>query len=382
MALQRLREEVEKVKIELSETPIATLSIPFITATPAGPKHLEMKISRTVFENLIADLVDSIENPALLALKDAKITPDMIDKVLLVGGSTRIPVIQDRIARLTGKELSKNVNPDECVALGAAIQCAIVKGLTHGVVLVDVIPMTLGIEVEGGEFIPIIPRNTAIPVSKTKMFTTIADDQELVEVKIFQGERKIASANKHLGDFQLTGIRKVQKGVPRIEVVFDVNVDGILHVSARDVDTGANQTIVIKDASGLSESQIQKMVEDAKIYEQQDKNTIQRMNLLNRAEGLILAGNNLLCSIRENNLQSQCGDYMLDLKDGLGELERQKMKQDNDSLDAMVESVEALINHPPVTISNHTLSPSEPDVVESDVKATDLQQEDLEILEQ
>lgn len=381
MALQRLREEVEKVKIELSEATIATLSIPFITATSQGPKHLEMKISRSVFENLIADLVDSIEKPAQLALKDARISPEMIDKVLLVGGSTRIPIIQEKITRLTGKELFKNVNPDECVALGAAIQCAIVKGSTQGVVLVDVIPMTLGIEVEGGEFIPIINRNTSIPVSKTKMFTTIADNQELVEVKVYQGERKIASANKHLGDFQLTGIRKAVKGEPRIEVTFDVNVDGILHVSARDIDTGANQTIVLKDASGLSESQIHKMMEDARLFEQQDKNYIHRMNLLNQAEGLILSGNNLLCSLTENKMEDHYAELILDLKEGLNELEKQKMKNDTESLNAMVEAVEALLNQIPQIKTPAVNSSAEQNLPSDETIVRHLKQEDLGMLE-
>ncbi len=343
MALQRLLEEVEKAKIELSESPITQLSIPFITATEKGPRHLEMKISRSLFENLIKDLVEAIEEPAKIALKDAKLSVDQIDKVLLVGGTTRIPVFQDKIAQITKKELYKNINPDECVALGAAIQSAIIKGTTKGIVLVDVIPMALGIEVEGGGFVPIIDRNTPIPVSKTKLFTTISDDQEMVEVKIYQGERKLAIANKFLGNFQLTGIRNSRKGEPRVEVTFDVDVDGILHVSAKDLDTNVKQTIIIKDASGLSPEEIKHMVEEANRYEEQDRQWLMKLNLTNKAEGLLLEGNDLLFLCQEKDLTESHASLLIDLKEALGELQKYKEREDMENLGAMVETTQSIL---------------------------------------
>ncbi len=384
MALQRLSEEVEKVKIELSDAPATNLNIPFITATKSGPKHLEMKITRSLFENLIKDIVEQIKEPAEIALKDAKLTKDKIDKVLLVGGSTRIPYIQEKIKEITGKEeLHREINPDECVALGAAIQAAIIKGSAKGIVLVDVIPLTLGIEVEGDTFVPIIERNTPIPVSKTKLFTTIADNQKIVDVKIYQGERKIASANKFLGNFQLTGIREAKKGEPRIEVTFEVDVDGILQVSAKDVDTGAKQEIVLKDSTGLSEDEIKEKIENAKMYEEYDKEYLAKMHLLNKADALIIEGNDLLFFFKENKIELE-GDLLLDLKDAIEELESIKSKDSlvSSEVKDMVDTVETLLSKVRFEKEKYSDLDNENDKVKKEEKDDDnIDKDDLEILE-
>ncbi len=289
-ALQRLRDAAEKAKIELSTKLETEVSLPFIAVTESGPLHLEMRITRALFESLTKDLVEMTRGPIERALSDAKLTPQDIDEIILVGGMTRVPMIQRFIKEIFGKEPNKGVNPDEAVAIGAAIQAAIIAG-TEGakdkdVVLVDVTPLTLGIEVKGGLFEPIIPRNTTIPVKKSKIFTTVEDYQTEVEIRVYQGERPIARDNIFLGSFKLVGIPPAPRGVPQIEVTFDIDSDGIVHVSAKDLGSGKQQEMVVTGRHQLSDEEIQKMIEDAQKYEEQDRRMREEIELKNRADDL------------------------------------------------------------------------------------------------
>ena len=289
-ALQRLRDAAEKAKIELSTKLETEVSLPFIAVTESGPLHLEMRITRALFESLTKDLVEMTRGPIEQALNDAKLSPQDIDEIILVGGMTRVPMIQQFIKDIFGKEPNKSVNPDEAVAIGAAIQAAIIAG-TEGakdkdVVLVDVTPLTLGIEVKGGLFEPIIPRNTTIPVKKSKIFTTVEDYQTEVEIRVYQGERPIARENIFLGSFKLVGIPPAPRGVPQIEVTFDIDSDGIVHVSAKDLGSGKQQEMVVTGRHKLSEDEIQRMIEDAKRYEEQDRRMKEEIELKNRADDL------------------------------------------------------------------------------------------------
>lgn len=271
MAIQKLREEVEKAKIELSETLVVEINIPFISADQNGPKHLNITIKREDFEELIDEYIEETIHLTKKAIADTELDIDEIDKVLLVGGSTRIPKVQKDVADLLGEnKIVKNINPDEIVALGAAIQAGIIAGDKKGVVLVDVTPLSLGIEIEGGIFTPVIDRNTSIPTTQTKLFTTVADNQRTVEIHVLQGERTRASENISLGKFQLSGIRDAEKGEPRIEVTFGVDVDGIVNVSAKDLDTDSEHHITIKNQVALSAEKIEEIIEDARKNKEED----------------------------------------------------------------------------------------------------------------
>ncbi len=287
MALQKIKEEAERAKIELSEIYETEVNIPFIAADETGPKHLQISLTRDLFEDLVKDLVDRLEGPVLQALEDAGLSPGEIDDVLLVGGSTRIPIVQRKIKEIIGKEPLRGVNPDECVALGAAIQAAMIKGEVKGIVLVDVTPLSLGVETVGGIFTKIIERNTPIPTSASRIFTTIADNQTTVEIHVLQGERPLAKDNISLGRFQLTGIRPAPRGVPRIEVTFSIDVNGIVHVRARDLDTGKEQKVEIKGTKALSEEEIERLLREAEKQREKDQREFKERNLRNKIESLI-----------------------------------------------------------------------------------------------
>ncbi|MBC7077794.1 MAG: molecular chaperone DnaK, partial [Synergistales bacterium] len=286
MALQRLREAAEKAKVELSSMPETTISLPFITATNTGPKHLELTLTRAKFEEMTADLLERVVGPVQRALSDAGLTPNEIDKILLVGGATRMPMVQRKIRELLGKEPTKGVNPDECVAVGAAIQAAILAGEHKDIVLVDVTPLSLGVETLGGVFTKIIDRNTAIPVSKSQVFTTAADNQTQVEIHVLQGERPMAADNVTLGRFVLDGIPPAPRGVPQIEVTFNIDVNGILNVTAKDKATGRSQHVTIH-SSRLSEAEIERMRKEAEANEEADRRKKELADARNEADSLI-----------------------------------------------------------------------------------------------
>ncbi|MGE5632480.1 MAG: molecular chaperone DnaK, partial [Caulobacteraceae bacterium] len=287
MALQRLKEAAEKAKIELSGVVQTNINLPFITADASGPKHLDITLTRAKFDELTHDLVEMTMEPARRALSDAGLTPDGINKVILVGGSTRIPAVQEAVKKLTGKEPYKGVNPDECVAVGAAIQAAVLTGEVKDVLLLDVTPLSLGIETLGGVFTKLIERNTTIPTKKSQVFSTAADGQTSVEIHVLQGEREMAAYNKTLGRFQLTGIPPAPRGVPQIEVTFDIDANGIVHVTAKDLGTGNEQKVTITASTNLSDNDINTAVKDAEKYAAEDKKRKEEVETRNHADSLV-----------------------------------------------------------------------------------------------
>ncbi|MCZ6789752.1 MAG: molecular chaperone DnaK [Chloroflexi bacterium] len=297
MALQRLREAAEKAKIELSTVIQTEINLPFITADASGPKHLAMTLSRSKLEQLVGDLIDRTVGPCKQALKDASLTASKIDEVILVGGMTRMPVVQQKVQELFGKEPNKSVNPDEVVAMGAAVQAGVLKGEVRDVLLLDVTPLTLGIETLGGVTTALISRNTTIPTSKSEVFTTAADGQTSVEVHVLQGERGMASENKALGKFILDGILPAPRGVPQVEVTFDIDANGIFNVSAKDRGTGKEQRITITGSSGLSKDDVEKLVQEAETHAEEDKRLREEIETKNLADSMAYNAEKLL---REN----------------------------------------------------------------------------------
>ena len=287
IASQRLKEAAEKAKIELSGTTTANINLPFITADATGPKHLDVTLTRAKFDELTSDLVDATIEPMRKALKDAGLTVDQVNKVILVGGSTRIPAVQEAVKKVTGKEPFKGINPDECVAIGAAIQGGVLAGDVKDVLLLDVTPLSLGLETEGHIFTRLIDRNTTIPTSKSQVFSTAADGQTTVEINVLQGERQMAYDNKSLGRFQLTGIAPAPRGVPQIEVTFSIDNNGIVNVSAKDKATGHEQQITITASTNLTEEEINQRVKEAEQYAEEDKKRKEEVETLNHADSMI-----------------------------------------------------------------------------------------------
>jgi len=335
MALQRLKEAAEKAKMELSTTMETEINLPFITADASGPKHLLMKLTRAKLEQLMDDLIQRSVGPCKQALSDANLKPEDIDEVILVGGSTRIPKIQEIVRNLFGKEPNKGVNPDEVVAVGAAIQGAVLSGEVKDVLLLDVTPLTLGIETLGGVFTKMIARNTTIPTKKTEVFSTASDSQPSVEIHVLQGEREMAAYNRTLGKFHLDGIPPAPRGIPKVEVTFDIDANGILHVSAKDMGTGKQQAITITGHSGLDEKEIDRMVKDAESHSQEDKKRRDVIDAKNQADQLVYSLEKLL---REN------GDKIPSEEAGRvqTEIDNTKKAIATDDLDKIKRAVESL----------------------------------------
>ena len=337
MALQRLKEAAEKAKIELSTTMETEINLPFITADASGPKHLLMKMTRARLEQLMEDLVQRSVAPCKQALSDANLKASEIDEVILVGGQTRAPRIQQLVKGLFGKEPNKGVNPDEVVAVGAAIQGAVLSGEVKDVLLLDVTPLTLGIETLGSVFTKMIPRNTTIPTKKTEIFSTASDNQPSVEIHVLQGERELATANRTLGRFHLDGIPPSPRGVPKIEVNFDIDANGILHVSAKDMGTGKQQAITITGHSGLDEKEIDRMVKDAETHSDEDRKRREVIDAKNHADQLIYSLEKLL---RENKDKIHGNDA----EKVREEIERTKKAMETENAEAIRNAIEALSN--------------------------------------
>ena len=322
MALQRLKDAAEKAKKDLSGVSTTQISLPFITASAEGPLHLELTLTRAKFEELTHDLVERTKQPVRQALKDAGLSQSDIDEVILVGGSTRIPAVVEAVRKETGKEPNKSVNPDEVVAMGAAIQGGVISGDVKDIVLLDVTPLSLGIETMGGVFTKLIDRNTTIPTSKSQVFSTAADNQPAVDVHVLQGERQMAADNKTLGRFQLTDIPPAPRGIPQIEVTFDIDKNGIVNVSAKDLGTGKEQTITIKSSSGLTDEEIDRMVKDAEANAEADKKRREEADLRNEVDQLVF----------------QTDKVLADLKDKVSEEEVKKAESARDELKAAIEA--------------------------------------------
>ncbi len=353
MALQRLREAAEKAKKELSTTTTTNINLPFITATSEGPKHFDMNLTRAKFEELIHSIVDRTTAPVRNALADAKLSASDIDKVLLVGGSTRIPCVQEHVKQLTGKEPSKNLNPDECVAIGASIQGGKLAGDAGAgeVLLLDVTPLTLSIETMGGIATHLIERNTTIPTRKSQIFSTAADNQTAVDINVLQGERQFARDNKSLGQFRLDGIPPARRGVPQIEVTFDIDANGIVKVSAKDLGTGKEQNITITASSNMSEADIEKAVKEAAEFEAQDKKRKEGVDARNNADSIVFQTEKAMEEVGDKldaGLKSQVEADLADLKkivsetannDNLSDMQVQQLK---DGTEKLMKSSQAL----------------------------------------
>jgi molecular chaperone DnaK len=342
VAMQRLRDAAENAKIELSTVQKTNINLPYITTTESGPKFMDIDLTRAKFESLIADLVDSTIGPVKQALADAKLSPEDIDHVLLVGGSTRVPLVQETVRKILNKEPDKGINPDECVALGAAIQAGVLTGETKDVLLLDVTPLSLGIETLGGIATKLIERNTTIPTRKSQIFSTAADGQTSVEIHVVQGERALAKDNFTLGRFQLTGIPPAPRGIPQIEVTFDIDANGIVHVSAKDLGTGNEQSITIKPQdSRPSEAEIQRMMDEARRFEEEDRKKREEIELRNAADTAIFTAERAISDAKETieaadreRIESAIADLKKALEGDDTKAIRQKM-------DALTEAVYA-----------------------------------------
>jgi len=335
MAMQRLREAAEKAKIELSGVTSSNINLAYITADATGPKHMDITLTRAKFDELTADLVQKTMDPVKRALSDAKLSTNDINKILLVGGSTRIPAVQDAVKNYFGKEPFKGINPDECVAIGAAIQAAVLTGDVKGLVLLDVTPLSLGIETEGGIFTKMIERNTTIPAKKSMVFSTAANNQTQVDVHVLQGEREIASYNKSLGNFILDGIAPAPRGVPQIEVTFDIDANGIVNVSAKDKGTGREQKITITASSNMSEEDIQKAIKEAELHAAEDKERKEKVDIKNKAESTVFQTEKALTDFGDKVSEEDkapINDALAKLKDAIAKDDTEAMKTETENV--------------------------------------------------
>ncbi len=342
MALQRLKEAAEKAKIELSSSLETDINLPFITADASGPKHLNMKLTRAKFEQLTEGLIEKTIGPVGTALKDASLTASQVDEVVLVGGQTRMPKVQQRVKEFFGKEPHKGVNPDEVVAVGAAIQGAVLKGEVKDVLLLDVTPLSLGIETLGGVTTKLIEKNTTIPTRKSQIFSTAADNQPAVTINVLQGEREMAEGNKSLGRFELTGIPSAPRGVPQIEVTFDIDANGIVHVSAKDLGTGKEQSIRITASSGLSKEEIDKMVKEAELHKEEDSKRKELIEVRNRLDGLVYSVEKTLKDSAdkiESSDKMTAEEKIADAKKAIESDDIDKIKQVTEELEKLSHSI-------------------------------------------
>jgi molecular chaperone DnaK len=335
MALQRLKEAAEKAKMELSTSTETTINLPFITADASGPKHLDVKLTRAKLESLVADLLDKLEKPCRTAIKEANLGSGGVDEVVLVGGMTRMPAVQERVEKIFGKKPHKGVNPDEVVAMGAAVQAGVLQGDVNDVLLLDVTPLSLGIETLGGVMTKLIDKNTTIPTKKSQVFSTAADNQPAVSIHVLQGERQMSADNKTLGQFELSEIPPAPRGVPQIEVSFDIDANGIVHVAAKDKATAKEQSIRITAASGLSEEDIDKMVKDAEMHADDDKQKRELVDTKNSAEALV--------DQTEKTLKEH-GDKVDEAtkKDIEAAVEALKQAKDSNNIDELKQKIESL----------------------------------------
>ncbi len=335
MAMQRLREAAEKAKIELSGVASSNINLAYITADATGPKHMDITLTKAKFDELTADLVAKTMEPVKRALADAKMTTSDINKILLVGGSTRIPAVQEAVKNYFGKEPFKGINPDECVAIGAAIQAAVLTGDVKGLVLLDVTPLSLGIETEGGIFTKMIERNTTIPAKKSMVFSTAANNQTQVDVHVLQGEREIAAYNKSLGNFILDGIAPAPRGVPQIEVTFDIDANGIVNVSAKDKGTGREQKITITASSNMSEEDIQKAIKEAELHAAEDKERKEKVDIKNKAESTVYQTEKALTDFGDKVSEEDkapINDALTKLKDAIAKDDTEAMKTETENV--------------------------------------------------
>lgn len=375
MALQRLRDAAEKAKIELSGTLTTEINQPFITMDATGPKHLALTLTRAKFESLAHDLIERTAEPCLKALKDSGLSKDQIDEVILVGGMIRMPAVEKKVKEIFGKEPHKGVNPDEVVAIGAAIQGAVLAGDVKDVLLLDVIPLTLGIETMGGVLTPVVERNTTIPTQKKQVFSTAADNQPAVTIVVLQGERKMARDNKEIGRFDLSDIPPAPRGMPQIEVCFDIDADGILHVSAKDLKSGKEQKIRIEAKSGLSEDEIKRMLKDAEEHAEEDKKKKEEVEVRNEADSLAFRAEKALKDYKDKvpaNIASDIQSKIDSLKKALEAGELEQIRRAKDELNEHMQKIgETMQSAGPAPEAPTGSSESKPDIEEADVEILD-----------